>query len=106
MVRTHDQRALDWWVIFPDPSSDPDDPAAYNFTAGDALFSAIIAAGQAPYFRLGVSWPPGPPAIPAWSLSPPPALFSRVAVRTVQHYNDAAWVGGFTGKRVAYWEVR
>lgn len=100
LVRTHDERAFDWWVIFPDPARDPDDPAAYNFTAGDVIFAAILAAGQAPYFRLGVSWLPA-----AWSLSPPPALFSRVAVHTVQHYNDAAWVGGFAGKRVAFWEV-
>jgi hypothetical protein len=105
IIRTHDQRALDWWVIFPDPLRDPDDPSAYNFTAGDALFAAILAAGQAPYIRLGVSWPPGPPAVPAWSLRPAPALFARISVRMVQHYNDAAWVGGFSGKRVAAWEV-
>ena len=109
VVRTHDMRAFDWWVIFPDPTADPEVEANYNFSAGDALFAAILAAGQEPYIRLGVSWPPGSPPVlppvPQWSLLPDASLFARVSVHTVAHFNDAAWAGGFSGKRVRYWEI-
>ena len=109
LVRTHDARALDWWVIFPDPTRDPEVAANYDFSAGDALFAAILAAGQEPYLRLGVSWPPGSPPVlppvPQWSLAPDAALFARVSVHTLAHYNDAAWAGGFTGKRIKYAEI-
>ena len=105
LIRTHDARVLDWWVIFPNPNADPEDPNNYNFTLGDVLFQQILDAGHAPYFRLGTSWPPGPPAVPAWSLCPNASLFARVSVHTVQHYNDAAWAGGFAGKRVRFWEI-
>jgi len=105
LIRTHDARVLDLPSLFPDPAGDPDNPAAYNFSAGDALFAAILAAGHRAYFRLGVSWPPGPPPVPAWALCPAPELMARVSLRTVQHYNDAAWAGGFAGRTVAAWEI-
>ena len=106
LVRTHDQRALDWWVIFPDPAADPENPASYNFTLGDALFQDILDAGLEPYMRLGTSWPPGPPTpVPTWSLCPNATLFARVSVHIVQHYNDGAWAGGFAGKHARFWEI-
>ena len=110
LIRTHDQRALDIFTIFPDPSADPEDPAAYDFAAGDALFSSIIAVGHRAYLRVGVSWPPGAPPVlppvPAWSLCPPARLLARIALHTVQHYNDAAWgAGGFSGKTLAAIEI-
>jgi hypothetical protein len=105
VARTHDLRALDWWTIFPDPAADTEDPAAFDFSAGDAAFAAILAAGQEPYFRLGTSWPPGPPPVPAWSLLPDPRVFARVSVHILEHYNDAAWAGGFAGRRIRYVEI-
>ena len=110
LVRTHDQRALDIFTIFPDPSADPEDPLQYDFSAGDALFADILAVGHRPYLRVGVSWPPGAPPVlppvPAWSLCPPSQLLARIALHTVQHYNDAAWgAGGFGGRAIAYVEI-
>ena len=90
-IRTHDAQVLDIFTIFPNPLADPDVEASYNFVPGDIYFASILAVGHRAYFRLGVSWPPGPPQIPTWSLCPSAALMARISLRTVQHYNDAAW---------------
>ncbi len=98
-IRTHDAGVLDWWSYFPDPTKDPEDPASYNWTLGDAYFAQILATGFTPYFRLGSSW-----SSPLWGVRPNATVFSRVAVNTLRHYNDG-WDGGFTGKQVKYWEI-
>lgn len=87
-------------MLFPNASASPDDPLAYDWSGGDALFRSILDAGLTPYFRLGTSW-----SVPrAECLHPDPRMFARVAVETVRHYNDGA-TGGFTGKRVSHWEI-
>jgi hypothetical protein len=109
LVRTHDARVLDIFSIFPDPTADPEATASYNFTAGDVFFKEILDAGQRAYLRLGVSWPPGSPPllppVPAWSLCPSAELMARISLRTVQHYNDAAFAGGFANKTIHSIEV-
>jgi hypothetical protein len=103
LIRTHDQRALDLFTIFPNPSADPEDLTSYNFSSGDALFAEIAATGHRVYLRLGVSWPPGAPPVlspvPAWSLCPPAELMARVSLRTVQHFS------ALFPNRIAYVEV-
>ena len=91
LIRTHDQRALDLFTLFPNPTADPEDLANYNFSNGDALFADIRATKHRVYLRLGVSWPLGAPPVlppvPAWSLCPPAELMARVSLHTVQHYS-------------------
>ena len=91
LIRTHDQRALDLFTLFPNPNADPEVLANYDFSGGDALFADIRATGHRVYLRLGVSWPLGAPPVlppvPAWSLCPPAELMARVALHTVQHYS-------------------
>lgn len=100
LIRTHDAGVMDWCVLFPNASRATDDPTAYDWSAGDALFSTIVGAGLAPYVRLGTSWTVPRPEC----LHPDPAVFARVAVQTVAHYNDG-WSHGFTGKRIAALEI-
>jgi hypothetical protein len=103
VIRTHDADVLDWCVLFPDPTRDPDDVTAWEFSAGDAYFATIVGAGFAPYFRLGGSWNVPSPAC----LSPDPGTFSRVAVNTVKRYNDNNFgpPGPWPKKSVAAWEI-
>ena len=103
VIRTHDASVLDWCVLFPDPSRDPDDVTAWAFAAGDAYFTEIISAGFDPYFRLGSSWSVPSPAC----IKPDPVVFSRVAVNTVRRYNDGAFGPPVSWplRRVAAWEI-
>jgi len=88
-IRTHDAGVLDWCVLFPNASADTEDPASYEWAAGDAYFLQIVGAGFVPYVRLGTSWSVPSPAC----LTPDPAVFSRVSVNTVRHYTEG-WGGG------------
>ena len=36
LIRTHDDGTLDWCVLFPNASADTENPANYNWVAGDA----------------------------------------------------------------------
>ena len=111
VLRTHDAGVLDWCVLFPDPSRDPDDESAWDFGRGDAYYASILAAGLRPYFRVGASW-----SVPSSAcLKPDPDVFARVAVNSLRRYNDGAFgppgVGpsagpkGFPGKRIFAVEV-
>jgi len=111
VLRTHDAGVLDWCVLFPDPSRDPDDEGAWDFARGDAYFASILGAGLAPYFRVGGSW-----SVPSSAcLDPDPGVFARVAVNTIRRYNEGTFgppgVGpsagpkGFPGRRIFAVEV-
>lgn len=101
LIRTHDDGSLDWCVLFPNASADTQDPSSYDFAAGDRYFELITSSGFVPYFRIGSSW-----GIPnEGCIRPDPAVFAAVAVNTVRHYNDAAFGGGFSGKKVRAWEI-
>lgn len=100
LIRTHDAGVLDWCVLFPNASADPNLPSSYSFTSGDAYFVQITGEGFHPYLRLGTSWSVPSPAC----LNPDPAVFAAVAVRTLAHYNDG-WAGGFTGRNVLMAEI-
>lgn len=103
LIRTHDMVVLDWFTYYPHPAQDvdPEEPASYDFSAGDAAFSAIINAGMRPYFRLGPSW-----TSPAWAILPLNfSLFARTCVRALQHYNEGNFAGGFSGHAVTRVEI-
>jgi hypothetical protein len=89
-IRTHDAGTIDWDVNFPFPllDADTEDPANYQWTAGDETMSAIISNGFTPYLRLGNSW-----SHPSWSSAPANlSALARVLLNTVRHYNDGWWV--------------
>ena len=117
VIRTHDSGVLDWNVVFPHPGLDvsTDDPANYDFAAGDAYMATIVGNGFAPYLRLGTSW-----GVMQGGLPPSPVPFNLTAlvdvlVHIVRHYNDG-WGGnasngfgggggGGSGAAVAYVEI-
>jgi xylan 1,4-beta-xylosidase len=88
---THDD-----YLIFPDLSADPADPASYHFGATDRLISGIRATGAEVIFRLGRGG--------ATTASPPldPAAYGEIVRHIVMHYNKG-WDDGFLNG-VKYWE--
>ena len=92
VVRTHGSGALDWEKLFPHPNLDvrTDDPANYDFAAGDAWLERVVSKGFEPYLRLGAGQftrgaglpPPGQP----YNVT---ALVD-VMLHIVMHYEEGA----------------
>ncbi|MBI3660081.1 alpha/beta hydrolase fold domain-containing protein [Candidatus Acetothermia bacterium] len=84
LVRTHDfYGPMDMSQIFPNQDADPSNPASYNFTASDSIFSAIVKGGFEPYLRLGDSWNNVRRITNR-------ANWVKAAVEVVRHFNDSA----------------
>jgi len=120
-IRTHDfYGPTDWYVIFPDFSADPDDPAAYDFRSSDARIRPICERGFECLFRLGTSWR-GPPESSPPINDPPGTVrdaagrvvheadrddfrkWARICVHIIQHYTEG-WNDG-QEYPICYWEV-
>ena len=92
VIRTHGSGALDWEKLFPHPNLDvrTDDPANYDFAAGDAWLQRVVSKGFEPYLRLGAGQftrgaglpPPGRP----YNVT---ALVD-VMLHIVMHYEEGA----------------
>jgi hypothetical protein len=105
MIRTHDYYGpLDMATMYPDQNADPHDPASYDFTASDKVFSAILAGGFEPYLRLGDSWNNGR-GYPAASPRAPtnPAHWAQAAVEVTRHYRAMAQEAGIQMRYVEIW---
>ena len=105
MIRTHDYYGpLDMATMYPDQSADPLDPASYNFTESDKVFSAILAGGFEPYLRLGDSWNNGrgyPPADPRAPTNPD--NWAQAAVEVTRHYMEMSRQAGVQMRYVEIW---
>ena len=96
---------VDVHCIFPDPSADPDDPSAYNFTETDRYVEAVRAAGAEPIIRLGES-------LDGYArklyVRPPRDLekWASVCEHIILHYNEG-FADGYKWKlrRVEIWNL-
>ena len=83
LIRTHDAGVLDWCVVFPNVTADPNDPSNYDWSGGDQYFDEIVSSGFTPYIRLGVSW-----SYPSKAcLTPNVTTFTTVSVAMLRRYN-------------------
>ncbi len=118
-IRTHDfYGPTDWYVIFPDWSADPDDPAGYDFESSDARIRAIVDNGFQCFYRLGTSWK-GQRTRP---INDPPGTirdadgrivhradrddarkWAKICVGTMRHYTEG-FAGGYRFP-IQYWEI-
>ncbi len=118
-IRTHDfYGPTDWYVIFPDWSADPGDPASYDFQSSDTRIRAIVDNGFRCFYRLGTSWK-GRQTRP---INDPPGTirgtdgrivhradrddarkWAKICVQTVRHYTDG-WNDGYRFP-IQYWEI-
>jgi hypothetical protein len=118
-IRTHDfYGPTDWYVIFPNWSADPYDPACYDFQTSDERIKAIVEHGFRCFYRLGTSWK-GRETRP---INDPPGTirdaegrvvhhadrddarkWAQISVQTMRHYTE----GFADGYRfpIQYWEV-
>lgn len=119
MIRSHDfYGPTDWYVMFPDWSRDPDDPAAYDFRTSDERIRAIVTNGFGCFFRLGTSWKGGNPR----PINDPPGTirdasgrvtheagpedfrkWGSICAHVVRHYTGD-WNGGLRAP-IRYWEI-
>ena len=107
VVRTHGSGVLDWNVLYPHPHLDADtaDPKSYDFKAGDAYMQRITSNGFEPYFRLGAG------GFDAGAGLPPPGTpynmtaLVDVLLHIAMHFNDGWGGGGFTGRKIRYFEI-
>jgi hypothetical protein len=107
VIRTHGSGELDWEKLFPHPKLDvaTDDPANYDFTAGDAWLQRVVGKGFAPYFRLGAG------QFTAGAGLPPPGTeynmtaLIDVMLHIVMHYSEGWGGGNFSTHGVRYFEI-
>ena len=110
VIRTHGSGTLDWEKLYPHPldtvaAFPTDDPASYDFAAGDAWLHHVVDKGFEPYFRLGAGQftfgaglpPPGTP----YNMT---ALID-VMLHIVMHYQEGWGGGNFTGHGLRYFEI-
>ncbi|MFZ5829094.1 MAG: GH39 family glycosyl hydrolase [Planctomycetota bacterium] len=118
-IRTHDfYGPTDWYVIFPDWTADPLDPASYDFAASDERIKAIVENGFDCFYRLGTSWrgrslrpindPPGTIRDRSGRVTHVAnrddfRKWAAICVQTVRHYTEG-WKDGFHYP-ITYWEI-
>jgi len=118
-IRTHDfYGPTDWYVIFPDWSADPDDPAGYDFRSSDKRIRAIVDNGFDCFYRLGTSWkgrriepindPPGTirdadGRVVHRADRDDARKWAKICVQTMRHYTEG-WNNGYQFP-IQYWEI-
>jgi hypothetical protein len=92
--------------VFPDMTTDPDNPANYSFRRTDDYVAAVLAVGAKPIYCLGPGNDKHVLASDFRKLNTPPSdpqKWARICVNIVRHYNEG-WANGFR-HNIQYWEI-